>query len=70
MQQKEILTYTLNIDSIKIYSDTPQDTIPVSAMQGNCFFIHKDLVISPPSPIKLNSFKHYITTLSQWKKTS
>ena len=67
IQQKELLTYTLNIDSIELCSEIPQDNIPVSAMQGNYFFIHKDLVISPPSHIKLNSFKHYITTLSQWK---
>ena len=67
IQQQKILTYTLNIDSEELCSDIPQDTIPVSAMQGKYFFIHKDLIISPPFPIKPNSFKQYITTLPQWK---
>ena len=67
IQQKELVTYTLNIDSKELCLDIPQDTIPVSAMQGNYFFKHKDLVISSPSLINLNSFKHYITTLPQWK---
>ena len=64
-----MLTYTLNLDSKELCADIPQDTIPVSAMEGNYFFIHQDLVLSPPSPIKLTSFKQYITTLPQWKRT-
>ena len=38
-------------------------------MEGNYFFLHQDLVISPPSPINLTSFKQYINTLPQWKRT-
>ena len=64
-----MLTYTSNLDSKELCADIPQDTIPVSEMEGNYFFIHQDLVISPPSPIKLPSFKQYITTLPQWKRT-
>ena len=48
-----MLTYTLNVDSKELCTDIPQDTIPVSAMEGNYFFLQKDLVISLPSPIKL-----------------
>ena len=58
IQQKELLIYTLNIDNKEIFSDIPRATIPILAIQGNNCFIHKDLVISPPSPIKLNSFKY------------
>ena len=57
-----MLTYTLNLDSKELCTDIPQDTILVSAMEGNYLFLHQDLVISPPSPIKLTSFKQYINT--------
>ena len=63
-----MLTYTLNVDSKELCTDIPQDTIPVSAMEGNYFFLHHDLVISPPSLIKITSFKQYINTLPQWKR--
>ena len=63
-----MLTYTLNIDSKELCTVISQDTIPVSAMDGNYFFLHQDLVISPPSPIKLTSFKQYINTLPQRKR--
>ena len=63
-----MLTYILNLDSKELCADIPQDTISVSAMEGNYFFLHHDLVISPPSLIKITSFKKYINTLSQWKR--
>ena len=63
-----MLTYTLNLDSKERCSELPQDTIPVSAIKGNYFFLHHDLIISPPSPIQITSFKQYINTLSQWKR--
>ena len=55
--QKEILTYTLNIDNKELCSEMPHDTIPISSIQGNYFFIHKVFFTSPPSPINLNYFK-------------
>ena len=68
IQHKEMLTYTLNLDSKELCTYIPPDTILVSAMEGNYFFLHQDLVISPPSLIKINSFKQYINTLPQWKR--
>ena len=64
IQHKDMLPYTLNLYSKELCSEIPQDTIPVSAMEGNYFFLHNDLVISLPSPIKINSFKQYINILS------
>ena len=69
IEYKELLTYTLNLDSKELCDDTPQDTIPISALNGNYFFIHHELVLSPHSRIKLHSFKQYIITLPQWKRT-
>ena len=63
IQHKEMLTYTLNLDSKELCTYIPPDTILVSAMEGNYFFLHQDLVISPPSLIKIISFKQYINTL-------
>ena len=68
IQHKDMLTYTLNLDSKELCTEIPQDTIPVSAMEGHYFFLHHDLVISPPSLIKITSFKQYINTLPQWKR--
>ena len=65
---KKKLTYTLNIDSKEICSEIHHDTIPISSIQGNSFLIHKDFVTFPPCPININSFKQYITTISQWKR--
>ena len=53
IQHKDMLTYTLNLDSKELCTDIPQDTIPVSAMEGNYFFLHHDLVISPLSLINI-----------------
>ena len=53
IQHKDMLTYTLNLDSKERCSEIPQDTIPVSAMEGNYFFLHHDLVISPLSLINI-----------------
>ena len=60
---QKMLTYTLNLDSKELCTYIPPDTILVSAMEGNYFFLHQDLVISPPSLIKIISFKQYINTL-------
>ena len=68
IQHKDLLTFTLNLDSKERCSEIPQDTIPISAMEGNYFFLHQDLILSPPSPIQINSFKQYINTLPQWKR--
>ena len=68
IQHNDMLTYILDLDSKVLCSEILQDTIPVSAMEGNYFFLHNDLVISPPSPIKITSFKQYINTLPQWKR--
>ena len=38
-------------------------------MEGNYSLIHHEQILSPHSRIKLHSFKHYITTLPQWKRT-
>ena len=67
IHQKDLLIYTLNIDRKELCSKRPHDTIPISSMQGNYVFIHKDFFTSPPSSLNLNSLKHYITTLSQQK---
>ena len=37
-------------------------------MKGNYFFLHHDLILSPPSTIQITSFKQYINTLPQWKQ--
>ena len=65
--KKEIFTFTLNLDSKELCSKIPYDTIPISFMQRNYFFIHKDFVNSLPSPPNLKSFQHHNTTLPQWK---
>ena len=67
IHQKELFTYTLNIDSKELCSKIPHDTITVSSMQRIFFFIHKGFVTSPPYPLNLHSFKHDIIILPQWK---
>ena len=62
-----LLVYALNLDSKELCSEIPHDTIPISSMQRNYVFIHKDFVNSPPSPLNLKSFQYHITVLPQWK---
>ena len=69
IKHKDMLTFTLNLDSKERCSKIPQDAIPSSAMAGNSFFLHQDLILSPPAPIQINSFKQYIKTLPQWQRT-
>ena len=46
-----LLIYTLNLDYKELCTEIPINVIPISSMQGNYFFTHKDFVtpLLPPS---------------------
>ena len=56
-------TFKLNLDSKERCFKIPQDSIPISCIKNNYFFLHQDFAQSTPSPNNLHSFQQHISTI-------